>query len=187
MKTLQEILNELSTVSSEHINEVVDNENIDTDTVTEAEKFSVLVYEELAKALRTEDHELLLDANYAKSGMHGKSDPDKNRWLVDYYRLVTSDSRQKSLIQFYVRANPKKGTCVFNLCTSCAEASVEQFENLHEVLKFTPRKSITGRCTTTYRNGVSYDEIVETVKSVCAVLANSQKKSKTTESSTEEE
>jgi hypothetical protein len=91
------------------------------------------------------------------------------------------------MIQFYVSANPKKGSCSFTLCTSCAKANLEQLLALRDDLKFAPLIDKSGRAKTTTRKGIQYDELVDVVKAVCAVLANHPEKPKTDEESEDTE
>ena len=144
---------------------IINNEDVVVDSLTENEKFAVLIFAELEKALKTKEYFLTLDCNYKQS---------KNEVLkVDYFRLVSNDTQNQSMIQFYCRANAKKATCKFLLCTSCAKANREQFESLENELHFTvKRDKKTNRAKTTQRNDIDYAEIVDVVKAVCAVLAN---------------
>ena len=62
------------TLEAENINEtltnIINNENVDVETLSEREKFSTLIYSELAKELNNRTNELLLDANYKQSKFH---------------------------------------------------------------------------------------------------------------------
>lgn len=146
---------------------IINCENVDVSTLTDAEKLSVLVFAEMAKALETREHYLVLDCNYPQSKMH-----NSEKYLVDYYRLVSRDTKNSSMIQFYVSASPKRGTCKFRLCTSCAKANREQFEALEDDLHFVVQMDKkSGRAKTSERKGINYEELVDVVKAVCAVLA----------------
>lgn len=147
------------------------NENVSIEDLTANEQFSVAVFAELAKAINTKDSVLTLDANYAQSKFH-----ESEQYKVDYYRLVSNDTKNASMIQFYVSANLAKRTCYFRLCTSCAKMNREQFQSLESELQFTVKynKDRT-RAKTSERTKVQYTELPEVVKAVCAVLANSAK------------
>ena len=184
-KKLETLVKNFETLTDDILNEIVNNEEVDVTTLSDREKFSCLVFAEMRKALETKNHELVLDCNYPQSKKHNKKDPADDEWLVDYYRLVSKDTKNQSMIQFYVSANPKKGECKFTLCTSCAKANLDQFLALRDDLKFEPLLDKNGNAKTTTRKGIQYDELVDVVKAVCAVLANSTAKATTTEDTEE--
>ena len=174
-KNLETIFAEAKEITNETIANIINNEIIDETSLTEREKVSVLVYEDLAKALDTKDRKLVLDCNYAASKFHNHKDESQDQWLVDYYRLVPTANVNSTLIQFYVSISLNKGVVTFRLCTSCAKMNRDQFEALQDELHFTTKwdKEHT-RAKTSTRVGVSYDEIVDVVKAVCAVLASTK-------------
>ena len=174
-KNLETIFAEAKEITNETIANIINNEVIDETSLTEREKVSVLVYAELAKALDTKDRKLVLDCNYAASKFHNHKDESQDQWLVDYYRLVPTANVNSTLIQFYVSINFTKSAITFRLCTSCAKMNRDQFEALQDELHFTTKwdKEHT-RAKTSTRVGVSYDEIVDVVKAVCAVLASTK-------------
>ena len=181
IQTLEELVKRLETLTDDDLNEIVDCPDVDVTTLSDREKFSCLVFEELRKALETKYHKLLLDCNYPQSNMHNKSPKQLEKgqepqWLVDYYRLVSTEGKQKSLIQIYVLANPKSGTCKFKLCTSCAANNLAQFLALRDELLFEPvGKKKEGGAKTTQRNSVDYTELVDVCKSVVAILLNTER------------
>lgn len=176
IKTLEALANEYLVVTSETLQGILGpNENIDVDSLTNNEKFSLLVYRELATALEGENRHLVLDANYAKSGKHNKTEAQLakgqcNQWLVDYYRVV--DDNDQSLIQVYVKKpNYKQGYVQFSLATSCEEMNREQLTALVDELRFAVQyDKKTGRPKTSAKDDVSYAGIAEVVKTVCAIL-----------------
>jgi hypothetical protein len=176
MKKLETLVKDFESLTDDVLNEIVDCPDVDVTTLTDKEKFSCLIYNEMRKSLTNKSHELLLDCNYPQSNMHNKSPKQlakgqEPQWLVDYYRLVSTDGKQKSLIQIYVAANPKAGTCRFNLCTSCAKDNLAQFIALRDELHFEPLPKKGGEGSkTTRRMGVTYDELVAVCKSVAAIL-----------------
>lgn len=174
-KNLETIFAEAKEITNETIATIINNEVIDETSLTEREKVSVLVYSELAKALDTKDRKLVLDCNYAASKFHNHKDESQDQWLVDYYRLVPTANVNSTLIQFYVSVSLTKSTVAFRLCTSCAKMNREQFEALQDELHFTIKwdKEHT-RAKTSTRVNVSYDEIIDVVKAVCAVLASTR-------------
>ena len=169
MKKLETLTKALETITPAALAAIINNEDaVDAEHLTPNEQFAVLIFDELARALKTKEHVLVLDCNYAQS----KNDIPK----VDYFRLVSNDTKNQSMIQVYVHANAKAGTVNFALCTSCARVNREQFIALADDLKFVIKcDSRTGRAKTSQRTGISYDDIVPVVKSVCAVLANGSK------------
>ena len=171
MKTLENIAKALESGKIDLAAVIGDNENVSIEDLTANEKFSVAVFAELKKAIDTKDSVLSLDADYPQSKFH-----DTDQYKVDYYRLVSNDTKNQSMIQFYVSANLAKRTCHFRLCTSCAKMNRAQFEALESELQFTVKynKDRT-RAKTSERTKVQYAELPEVVKAVCAVLANSAK------------
>jgi hypothetical protein len=158
MKKLETLKKLLETVEDSTLAEIINNENIVVDDLSEHEKLSVLMFAEFAKALKTKEHTLLLDCNFADS-KNVKNDV----LLVDYYRLAINNA----MIQIYVRKNS------FLICTSASKANREQFAQLENELHFkTKYDKKTNRAKTTQRNNISYDELVSVVKSVTAVLEN---------------
>lgn len=192
-KKLETLVKNVDATTNDEFRKIVDNENVDVDTLSCNEKLAVLVFAEMQKALETKDHTLVLDCNYAQSKFHNKTDKElekgqENVWLVDYYRLISKDTRNQSMIQFYTHASAKRGTCTFRLCTSCAKANREQFETLEDTLHFKVIRDKSGRAKTCERQGIQYDELVDVVKAVCAVLAaQPAKKSAVKEDKKEEE
>ena len=180
IKKLETLVKNFETVSKDTLKATIDNRQIDVDSLTDREKFAVMIFAELKRAFETKDYSLVLDCNYAQSKFHNKTDKQlekgqANIWLVDYFRLISKANKNQSLIQVYVFTDPKKGTCRFTLCTSAAKVNREQFEALKDDLKFTVVIDKNGKAKTSERSNVGYDEIVTTVKSVCAVLATTVK------------
>ena len=177
IKTINELAEELVTVTDDTLQGILGpNENIDITTLSNKEKYCLLVYRELAKALEGQNRHLVLDANYDKSGFHNKTEAQLakgqcNQWLVDYYRVV--DDAGDSMIQVYTkRPNYKTGDISFVLCTSCAEMNREQLTALEEELRFEVARNKAGQAKTSYKEGISYYGIGEVVKTVCAILEN---------------
>ena len=195
-KKLENLVKDFETLTDEFLNEIVDCPDVDVSTLTDKEKFSCLIYQQMSRALANKAYKLMLDCNYPKSNMHNKSEKQLAKgqtpqWLVDYYRLVSKDGKQKSLIQIYVTANPKTGTCKFGLCTSCAKDNLAQFISLRDELHFEPVGKKDGGAKTTRRMNVDYAELVDVCKAVTAILSTTEKaraeaKSKKDEEDTEE-
>ena len=134
------------------------------------QKFALAIYRELAKSLnvkskdKKESFKLELDANFEKSKMH-----DSDKYLVDYFSLVTSD--RDRAIQMYLTCNANKKTAYFRFCTSCKKVTREQFESLEDELQFTvKRDKKTNRAKTSERKNISYYDAVDVAKLVLAVL-----------------
>lgn len=132
--------------------------------------FALAIYRELAKSLnvkskdKKETFKLELDANYEKSKMH-----DSEKYLVDYFSLVTSD--RDRAIQMYLTCNAKKKEAYFRFCTSCKKVTREQFEALEDDLHFEiKRDKKTNRAKTSERKKIAYSEAVDVAKLVLAVL-----------------
>ena len=179
-KKLETLVKNFDNVTDEDLNAIIDNENVDVTMLSPREKFSVMVFVELQKALETKDHTLVLDCNYPQSKFHNKTDKElakgQEPWFrVDYFRLVSKDTRNQSMIQFYPEANVKKGTCNFRLATSCAKCNREQFEALEDELHFVVIRGKDGNAKHTERRDIPYEEVVSAAKSVCAVLATAPK------------
>ena len=179
-KKLETLVKNFESLTDDILNEIVDCPDVDVSTLTEREKFSCLVFDEMRKALDTKSYKLVLDCNYPQSNMHNKSDKQLEKgqepqWLVDYYRLCSKEGKQKSLIQIYVKANPKNGSCKFRLCTSCAKDNLAQFISLRDELHFEPVGKKSGGTKTTQRTDVDYSELVDICKSVVAILSNTEK------------
>ena len=180
-KKLETLVNDFETLTDELLNEIVNCPDIDVTTLSDNEKFSCLVFQQMSRALENKSYKLMLDCNYPQSNKHNKSEKQLAKgqepaWLVDYYRLVSKEGKQKSLIQIYVKTNPKKGTCVFDLCTSCAQANLEQFMALQDELHFEPIPKKGGEGSkTTRRLNVPYEDLVAVCKAVTAVLSATEK------------
>lgn len=157
MKKLETLKNALETVTAETLAAIVNNEDVATEDLTPAEKLAVLMYAEFEKALKTKEHQLLLDCNYPDS-----KNVQSGVLLVDYWRLAAHGS----MIQVYVKRNS------FGICTSASKANREQFAALDDLGFVTKYDKKTGRAKTTQRNGVTYEELVPVIKSVLAVLEN---------------
>ena len=157
MKKLETLRTAAETVTNETLAAIIANEDVDLDTLTAADKLSVLMYAELAKALKTKEHQLLLDCNYADS-----KNAQNGILLVDYYRLASHGS----MVQIYVKRNS------FSVCTSASKANRDQFAALDDLQFVTKYDKKTGRAKTTQRTGISYEDLVPVVKAVLAVLEN---------------
>lgn len=158
MKKLDTLKTTLETITNEALDAIINNEDVAAEDLTPAERLSVLMYAEFEKALRTKEHQLLLDCNYPDS-----KNAQNGNMLVDYYRLAAHGS----MIQIYVKRNS------FGICTSASKANREQFAALENDLGFvTKYDKKTGRAKTTQRNGVTYEELVPVIKAVLAVLEN---------------
>jgi hypothetical protein len=169
MKKLETLKKELATVTLEALADIVKNEALDIEALTEKEKLCVLMYRELAKALDTKEHKLLLDCNFADS-----KNVQNEILLVDYYRLAVNNR----MIQIYCKKD------YFDICTSASKANREALAELEAELHFvTKYDKKTNRAKTTYRNRIAYDELVDIVKQVIAVLeaTATNKQSKTEE------
>ena len=180
-KKLETLVKDFETLTDEMLKGIVNCPDIDVETLTDNEKFSCLVFEQMSRALENKSYKLMLDCNYPQSNKHNKSEKQlakgqEPEWLVDYYRLCSKEGNQKSLIQIYVKTNPKKGTCLFDLCTSCAKANLEQFTAMRDELHFEPLGKSGGTgAKTTQRKNVTYDELVAVCKAVTAILFNTEK------------
>jgi hypothetical protein len=155
MKKLETLKTALESITNEALASIINNNDVEIDSLTQSERLAVLMYAELAKALKTKEHQLLLDCNYADS-----KNAQNGILLVDYYRLAAHGS----MIQIYAKKNS------FAVCTSASKANRAQFAALEELQFVTKYDKKTGRAKTTQRNGISYEDLVSVVKSVLAVL-----------------
>lgn len=168
MKKLDTIKKMLETVTDAELNAIIDNEAVNAHDLSDFEKLSVLMYAEIAKAVKSKEYALLLDCNF-KDSKFAQNDILK----VDYYRLPIHNA----MIQIYVRQNS------FRICTSASKANREKFATLENELHFkTKYDKKTNRAKTTERINIAYDELVEVIKNVIAVLDT---KTDTTESKAE--
>lgn len=171
MKKLETLKTAAKKITAADLEKIVGCPDVPTDSLSANETFAVMLYTELAKALKATDSVLVMDCNYAQSKFHAAE-----TYLVDYWRIVSTDTRNQSMIQIYVHANAKRGTASFHLCTSCARVNRDQFEALEDELHFTVKRDTkTGRAKTTERKGIGYEELPAVVKAVKAVLANTAK------------
>lgn len=168
MKKLENIN---KTMTAENINdiiaEIVNNDNVDVSTLSDREKFCVLIYAEMRKALDNKSNKLLLDANYAQSKFH-----NTEQYKVDYFRYISTDTTNDTMIQFYVSANNKTNKCKFRVCFSCAKtvrAQQKALEENHFTVQYNKK---TNRAKTTQRTNIDYTEIVSVVKTICSILAS---------------
>ena len=159
------------TLEAENINDILTDiiqcENVNVEALTEREKFATLIYSELAKALNNKTNQLLLDCNYSQSKNH-----ISNQYLVTYFRYISKDTSNDTMIQLYSHANVKKATCNFKVCFSCAKTVREQQKALEENKFEVLYNSKTKRAKTTQRLNIDYTEIVSVIKTICAILTN---------------
>ena len=134
MKKLETILKAMETVDAEALKSIINNKNVDAETLTEKQKLAVLVFDEMQKALTNKKQTLLLDCNFENSKFHNKADEADNQWLVDYFCLVSNDDVNTRLMQFYFSAT--KENIFFRICTSCKKVTREQFTELEDSLQF---------------------------------------------------
>ena len=192
-KSIETLKKDFEVLTDDLLNEIVDCPDVDVSSLTDREKFSCLVFQQMNRALENKSYKLMLDCNYPQSNKHNKSEKQlakgqEPEWLVDYYRLVSKEGKQKSLIQIYVKANPKAGTCKFSLCTSCAKDNLAQFIALRDELQFEPVGKKGGEGTkTTKRDNVDYTELVGICKSVAAILSTTAKAREAAKAKKEEE
>jgi hypothetical protein len=165
MKKLETLKKELESISNEELTNIINNNNVEVDSLSEHEKLSVLMFREIAKSVNNKKYNLLLDCNYSNS---------KNEiLLVDYYRLAVANS----MIQVYVRRNS------FRICTSASKSNREKFSQLENELHFvTKYDKKTNRAKTTERINISYDDIVSVIKQVIAILEDTTKQESESES-----
>lgn len=173
-KTLEDLMKAFETLTDDTIAEIVGNENISSKTLVESEKLSVLIFDELSKALTTEDRQLVLDCNFPKSKFHNRTAKQienglENEYLVNYFRLVSNNNSIPMLHIWPRNLNAAKGTCTFELHITADVAPILQANE--EEFQFTIKRRPNGIIRDVYRSGVAYDEIVSVVNSLCALLA----------------
>lgn len=156
MKKLETLKKMLENIDNETLANIINNEDVEIDALSDTEKLSVLMFAEIEKAVNTKDYKIVLDCNYANS---------KNSVLrVDYYRLAVANC----MIQVYVQKN------TFSICTSANATNREKFKTLENELHFvTKYDKKTNRAKTTQRNKILYDELVNVIKQVIAILKES--------------
>lgn len=169
--TFEEFMNFFTLTEAREYYEYLTEETFKTE-IKMNQLFALAIYRELAKALnvkskdKKETFKLELDANYEKSKMH-----DSEKYLIDYFSLVTSD--RDRAIQMYLTCNAKKKEAYFRFCTSCKKVTREQFEALEDELHFeVKRDKKTNRAKTSERKRIDLNEAVNVAKLVLAVLNN---------------
>ena len=164
MKNLTNIAKATETITSADIESIINNADVDIETITDNEKYAVMIFAELEKALKTKEYNLVLDCNYSKS----KNDVMK----VDYYRLIDISSNT-SLIQFYCHCNLKAQTCFFRLATSVAKENRERLKSeCNFEIKINHK---TNKYKHSERRQINYSDVVNVAKSVLSVLSNKEK------------
>lgn len=159
MKKVTELLKELSNENIDStLKDIIANDDIILKSLTEREKFAVLIFRELKTAIDTDKFELVLDCNYARS----KFSVSK----VDYYRVIDKITKT-SHIQVYTRLASNQAN--FRLCTSCKEIYIEQLQSLGFVVK---RDKKTNRAKTSEKLNISYNDIVKTIQDVLNVFTS---------------
>lgn len=168
MKKMTTIAAAAAKTTTDALTTIIGCPDIDAENLTANKRLAVLAFAELAKATKTKDSHLILDCNYGQSKNH-----TSGNYLVTYWRLVSNDTKNQSMVQVYAHPSAKRGVITFSLCTSCAKMNREQFERVTD-LQFTVKyNKKTGRAKTSERKGVSYEELPSVLASVRAVLANS--------------
>ena len=140
---------------NEEVAKIINNNDIIVDALKNSEKMSVLVFNELQKALNNKRYTIVMNCNYANS--------KKDTYDMCYYNIAIANR----MIQIYYKAQKN----VFDICTSCAKCYREQFEKLEE-LQFALKLDKNNRAKTTVRKSISYDEITSVIKSLIAILEN---------------
>ena len=170
MKKIETLKKMLETITDDELKAIVNNDDVIYTALSNSDKMSILMFAELERALRTKEHKVVLDCNYADS---------RNATLdVKYYRLAISNS----MIQIYYKSNN-----TFAVCTSASKANREKFSQLESDLHFvTKYDKKTQRAKTTQRTAISYDDIVSVIKQCIAILeSTATERATATESDTE--
>ena len=178
MENLKNLMESFETLTEETISGIISNKNVDSSTLPESEKLSVLVFSELEKALRTPDRQLVLDCNYQKSKFHNRTSKQiekglDNEYLVNYFRLVSADKAIPMLHIWPKHLSASKCTCAFEIHITSDVAPI--LEERQEEFKFTIKRRPDGTIRDVYRSGVQYDELVEVINSLCALLTANAK------------
>lgn len=178
MENLKNLMESFETLTEEKIDEIVGNENVDASTLPDSEKLSVLLFSELEKALHTEDRKLILDCNYQKSKFHNRTPKQiarglENEYLVNYFRLVSADKAIPMLHIWPKHLSASKCTCAFEIHITSDVAPI--LEERQGEFKFTIKRRLDGTIRDVYRSGVQYDELVEVINSLCALLTANAK------------
>ena len=133
MKKVTELMNELK---SENINDtlgdIIGNDDITLNSLTEKEKFAVLLFRELKKAFDNDKLELVLDCNYKQSKLSTSK--------VDYYRVIDKLTKA-SYAQIYPRLIVASSRADFRLYTS-SNMHKNQLKKLLDVLREYTQKPV---------------------------------------------
>jgi hypothetical protein len=158
MKKLENLINEVRTTEENELlkklSDIIKNDDIIVKTLDESERLSVLVFNELAKALNNKRYEVILDCNNANS--------KSSTYNILLYKIFFTNRT----IQIYFKKRDK----VFDICTSCAKCYREQFDALKELHFNLIDNKKTHKVKTTERKHISYDDIVSVVKQLVAIL-----------------
>ena len=137
------------------LSDIIKNDDIIAKALTKNERMSVLVFNELQKALNNKKYSIIMNCNYSNS--------KKSAYDMTYYNIAISNR----MIQIYYKAQKN----AFDICTSCAKCYREQFDKLEE-LNFHIKYDKNKRAKTTERKTISYDDITNVIKSLIAILEN---------------
>ena len=156
IETIKKTLaNTEETAMLETLTNIINNSDIITKALTQRERLSVLVFDELQKALNNKKYQIIMNCNYANS--------KKTSYDMTYYNIAISNR----MIQIYYKANKD----AFDICTSCAKCYREQFDKLEE-LQFHIKRDKNDNAKTTERKTIAYNDIVSVIKSLIAILEN---------------
>ena len=153
MKKYDTLKKTLENIDNDTLKAIIQNDDIIIDALSKNEKMSVLVFNELQKALNNKKYQVIMNCNYANT--------KKSVYDMTYYNIAI----QNRMIQIYYKAQKN----AFDICTSCAKCYREQFEKLDE-LQFHIKLDKNNRAKTTERKTIAYDDIVSVIKSLIAIL-----------------
>lgn len=144
---------EISTLES-----IVNNDNVNCELLSDIEKFAVLLYDELSKALRKrKDCEFVMQCNNKKAR-------NRENAIVTQYMLYA----YSYCIQVYCKKN------VCSVVCSRSNAFKQTLNEQYSDLQFDTSKSEA------YKNSVAYDELYSVLVSllaVCKIASKSKSKS----------
>ena len=154
-------------ITKDELQSIVKNDNVLVSTLSDAEKFAVVLYDELSKALsKRKDCELVLQCN-------NKRARNRDNAIVTQYMLYA----YSYTIQVYCKKNACSVVC------SRSDAFKQCLNEHYQNLQFDTSKSEA------FKNAVAYDELYAVLVSLLAVckLASESKSKSKSESKSESE
>ena len=172
MKKLETLKKELANITTDELANIVNCTNVDCETLTDADKIAILVFNEYSKSMKSNKAvSLVLDCNYSNSKLH-----EKNQYLVDYFRIT--DEHNDCLARCYIHTRHSKKDDTLAVTTdirfSCKKAVLAQTDALEKADFEVFRYKATQKVRNVRKQAVAYDDFVQTMKDALLILSNSK-------------